>query len=50
MLHLLRDAINPALPLAACLRAWPEIAYQLREPRRRRLLQVDHLRTNPILD
>ena len=45
MLHLLSAAVNPSLGLADGLPLWPLISAQLREPRRRRKLQIDALST-----
>ena len=40
MRHLLSRAINPELPLTLCLRRWPTLAAALREPPRKRRLQM----------
>lgn len=41
MLHLLSHAVNPRLDLARCLLNWHDISVHLREPPRRRILQVE---------
>jgi hypothetical protein len=46
MLHLVQQAVNPKLGLAECLEHWAAIAFDLREPRRRRGLQADQLEEN----
>jgi hypothetical protein len=43
MLHLLSSAINPRLDLARCLLNWHDISTRLKEPPRRRILQVESL-------
>jgi hypothetical protein len=43
MRFLLSAAANPKLLLRQCLRHWHSIAYNLREPIRRRPLQLDLL-------
>lgn len=43
MQHLLSNAINPRLSLAKCLLNWHDIAWRLREPPRKRGLQIDAL-------
>jgi hypothetical protein len=40
MLHLLSSAVNPPLDLVHCLLNWHDISKRLREPPRRRILQV----------
>jgi len=50
MLYLLRSTINPDLSLQKCLQTWPRISQQLREPPRRRTMQVERLiENNPLL-
>ena len=44
MNFLLSGAVNPQLVLLNCLRRWRLIANHLREPTRRRSLQMDLLR------
>lgn len=46
MNFLLSGAVNPQLVLLNCLRRWRLIANHLREPTRRRSLQLDLLRAN----
>lgn len=41
MLHLLRSAIDPSLSLQTCLANWAEISLKLREPPRKRGLQLE---------
>ncbi len=48
MRFLLSAAANPKLSLRECLRHWRCIAYQLREPIRRRPLQLDVLIANSL--
>jgi hypothetical protein len=43
MRFLLSTAANPKLLLRQCLLRWPVISYHLREPIRRRRLQMDLL-------
>jgi hypothetical protein len=43
MLHLIRQALNPRLNIAACLGDWYQISRSLREPPRKRQLQAEHL-------
>jgi hypothetical protein len=43
MLHLFQQAVNPALSLRNCLEDWQAIALDLREPRRKRVLQATKL-------
>jgi hypothetical protein len=40
MLHLFQQAVNPALPLRDCFENWTAIAFDLREPPRKRGLQA----------
>jgi hypothetical protein len=49
MRFLLSAAVNPKLSLCECLGQWRRIAYQLREPVRRRPLQLDALVVNRAL-
>jgi hypothetical protein len=46
MNFLLSGAVNPRLVLLNCLRRWRLIANHLREPTRRRSLQLDLLLAN----
>jgi len=41
MLHLLRQALNPALRLKECVEEWPTISRMLREPPRKRGLKIE---------
>jgi hypothetical protein len=43
MLHLFRQAVNPRLSLAGCIHNWPRISIHLREPPRKRRLQLDSI-------
>jgi len=43
MLHLFQQAVNPALSLRDCFEHWAEIAFDLREPPRKRELQTAQL-------
>lgn len=44
MAHLFKSAVNPKLSLKACLHNWHQISLELREPPRKRLLQLDNLK------
>jgi len=44
MLHLLSLAVNPNLSLLRCWENWHQISLDLREPPRKRLLQLDKLK------
>ena len=46
MLHLFQQAVNPALSLRNCLEDWQAIALDLREPRRKRVLQAAEIEEN----
>ena len=48
MLHLMQEAINPQLGLRRCLTNWADISLDLREPRRKRLLQATEMEENGI--
>lgn len=41
MLHLLKNAVDPGLTLKQCVANWYEISCSLREPTRKRALQVE---------
>jgi len=45
MLHLFSRTVNPQLILSYCLKNWHQISMDLREPPRKRLLQLDNLGT-----
>lgn len=40
MLHLFQQAVNPQLSFRHCFDHWAQIALDLREPRRKRVLQA----------
>ena len=44
MLHLVSLAVNPDLSLLRCWKNWYQISLDLREPPRKRLLQLDNLK------
>jgi len=46
MAHLVNLAVNPNLSLQPCWRNWYRISLDLREPPRKRLLQMDKLKTH----
>jgi hypothetical protein len=46
MLHLLQQAVNPPLGLRECLDNWDAISLDLREPRRKRGLQIAQFERN----
>ena len=41
MLEQIRSAINPNIALRGCVENWARISQQLREPPRRRIIQVE---------
>jgi hypothetical protein len=43
LLHLLRTTVNTALDLRLCLENWDRISLELREPPRKRGLQIEKL-------
>lgn len=45
MTHLVSLAVNPALSLLQCWKNWHQISLDLREPPRKRLLQLDKFKT-----
>jgi len=45
MVHLVSLAINPNLSLQRSWKNWYQISLDLREPPRKRLLQLDNLKT-----
>jgi hypothetical protein len=46
MLHLFQQAVNPALGRRDCLANWDAIAFDLREPRRKRVLHAAEIEEN----
>jgi len=45
MAQLVNLAVNPTLSLRRCWKNWHQISLDLREPPRKRLLQLDKLKT-----
>jgi len=44
MVHLVSHTVNPKLGLYSCWKNWHQISMDLREPPRKRLLQLDILK------
>jgi len=44
MVHLFSQTVNPKLSLYLCWKYWHQISLDLREPPRKRLLQLDNFK------